>query len=185
MKYQKTIDTILRGNYSRADLVKLRANAAALFAKGDNDAKRVVEEIDRATPTDKEIVFMGFCPDANIENRMDLEWKQKGVCTFVFWDSDQQRERFESIWAGDLLVLKKRQRFGKTMMLYGHGRVVGVKHDPEGKRYLEMKWSTQENVIEVPLMACNSTVDIRSMERVEEEMPPEFFAWLQAGQETP
>jgi hypothetical protein len=39
MKYKKTIDSILRGSYSRADLVKLRANAAAMYAKGDEDAK--------------------------------------------------------------------------------------------------------------------------------------------------
>lgn len=184
MKYKKTIDSILRGSYSRADLVKLRANAAAMYAKGDEDAKSVIEEIDRATPTDKEIVFMGFCPGADFDNRLDLEWKEKGVCTFVFWESDQQRDRFENIWPGDLIVLKKRQQFGKTMLLYGHGRVVGVKHDHDGRRYLEMNWSTQEKVIEVPLMACNSTVDVRSMEKVEDEMPPEFFAWLKSGKKT-
>jgi hypothetical protein len=177
-KYQKNIEGIRRGAYSREQLVKLRANAVALVTKGEDEAKRVVEEIDRATPTDKEIVFMGFCPGADFENRMDLDWKKKGVCTFVFWESDQQRERFENIWPGDLIVLKKRHQFGKTMLLYGHGRVVGVKYDNEGRRFLEMKWSDQEEIIEVPLMACNSTVDVRSIEKVEGAMPAEFFTWL-------
>lgn len=178
MKYKKTIESIRRGAYSRADLVKLRANALEMYKKGDSEATVVISEIDKTSPQDKEIVFMGFCPGANIENRMDTEWKEKGVCTFVFWESEQQRERFENIWPGDLLVLKKRQQFGKTMQLYGHGRVTGIKHDGDGLRYLEMKWSKQEQVIAVPLMACNSTVDVRSIERVEDEMPPEFFSWL-------
>lgn len=184
MKYKKTIEGIGRGTYSRSDLVKLRSNAVAMHAKGDTDAKAVIEEIDRATPTDKEIVFMGFCPGADFDNRMDIEWKEKGLCTFVFWESDQQRDRFENIWPGDLIVLKKRHQFGRTMLLYGHGRVTGVKHDPDGRRYLEMNWSRQEEVIEVPLMACNSTVDVRSMERVEDEMPPKFFGWLNFSKKT-
>jgi hypothetical protein len=33
---------------------------------------------------------------------------------------------------------------------------------------------------EVPLMACNSTVDIKLMSQVEEQMPEEFFEWLGA-----
>jgi hypothetical protein len=41
-----------------------------------------------------------------------------------------------------------------------------------------MDWSQQQTVIEVPLMGCNSTVDIRTTEQVESQMPPEFFDCL-------
>ena len=121
---------------------------------------------------------MGFCPSADINNRLDIEWKRLGVCTFVFHESDQQSERFNAILPGDLIVLKKRHRFGETMQLFGHGRVVGVKYDSENHRYLEMNWSNQEEIIEVPLMGCNATVDTRSIEQVEEQIPEEFFKWL-------
>jgi hypothetical protein len=47
-----------------------------------------------------------------------------------------------------------------------------------------MNWSNQKEIIEVPLMACNSTVDVRSIEQVEDEMLTEFFTWLNSGQKT-
>lgn len=179
MKHQKTIDKIRNDAYTRSELIRLRANAEALVRKGDADASAVVAEIDTATPTDKSVIFMGFCPDANLANRLDIEWKENGICTFIFLRSEQQLERFNDIWPGDLIVLKKRHQFGKTMLLYGHGRVTGIKYDQNTHRYLEMSWSTQDRVIEVPLMGCNSTVDVRTIERVEAEMPPEFFNWLE------
>jgi len=76
------------------------------------------------------------------------------------------------------VILKKREKFGKTMKLYGHGRVEAISIDATEHRYLKMNWSKQNEVIEVPLMACNSTVDIKSMEQVEAQMPKEFFGWL-------
>ena len=74
---------------------------------------------------------MGFCPGANFDNRLDIEWKEKGICTFIFLRSEQQLERFNDIWPGDLIVLKKRHQFGKTMLLYGHGRATGIKYDQD------------------------------------------------------
>lgn len=149
-----------------------------MVARGDRDAQAVLDEIDRATPADRYVVFMGFCPGADFENRLDVGWREQGVCTFVFHESEQQSERFSGILAGDLIVLKKRERFGETMRLYGYGRVTGFKCDADGHRYLTMEWSPEQTVIEVPLMGCNSTVDIRTMEQVESQMPPEFFDWL-------
>lgn len=178
MKYQEKIDKIRSGAYTRSQLIQMRSNAEALQKKGDTAAAAVIAEIDIATPTDKTIVFMGFCPGANFDNRLDLDWKEKGICTFIFLRSEQQVERFNEIWPGDLIVLKKRQQFGKTMLLYGHGRATGVKYDQDNNRYLEMDWSAQDQIIEVPLLACNSTVDLRTIERVEAEMPIEFFNWL-------
>ena len=177
-KYQKTLDTIHGGTMSRAQLARLRVNAHRKAQAGDPDAVVVLEALDAAVPADEEYVFMGFCPGADFNNRLDVEWKRRGVLTFVFWESEQQRDRFESIAPGDLIILKKRQRFGETMQLFGFGRVRRRRTDEDGHSYLEMNWSAQERVIEVPLMACNSTIDVRTAERVGTVMPPEFFDWL-------
>lgn len=178
MKYQKTIDRIRSGACTRSELIKLRSNAESLQKKGDADVATVIAEIDTATATDKTVIFMGFCPDANFDNRQDIDWKENGICTFTFLRSEQQVDRFNGIWPGDLVVLKKRHKFGKTMLLYGHGRAIGVKYDQDNTRYLEMDWSTQDQIIEVPLMGCNSTVDSRTIEQVEAGMPVEFWSWL-------
>jgi hypothetical protein len=88
------------------------------------------------------------------------------------------QERFDSICAGDIVVLKKREQFGKTMKVYGHGWVRSIAYDSDEVRYFVMDWSEQSSVLEVPLMGCNSTVDIKAMEVVENEMPGEFWIWL-------
>ncbi|UGB45429.1 hypothetical protein LQ772_15840 [Frateuria edaphi] len=178
VRHQKVLDKVLNGSFSRADLARLRVNALELVRKGDGEAQAVVDAIMSACPSDTRVVFMGFCPGADFNNRLDIEWKAKGVCTFSFLDSDQQVARFNEICTGDLIVLKKRHVFGKTMRLFGHGRVSSIAFDENGKRYLNMRWSAQDEEIEVPLMAANSTVDIRSMEQVEADMPDEFFKWL-------
>ena len=178
MKYQTTLDRIRGKKLSKGELRQLRENALRLHAQGDVDAQTVLDEIDLASPADKEIVFMGFCPDADSNNRLDTEWKAKGICSFQYPESEHQLARFNDIWPGDLIVLKKTQQFGKTMRLYGHGRVTGVKYAPDGVRYLEMNWSSQDSVIEVPLMGAGSTVNVKSIEQVEAEMPADFYRWL-------
>lgn len=181
MKYENVVERIRQNNYSRSELLKLRANAKAKVGSGDSDAQAVVDEIHATTPSDTHIIFMGFCPGADFDNRVDLEWKEKGICTFIYLESEHQLERFNNIWPGDLIVLKKRHEFGKSMRLYGHGRATGVKYDSNGNRYLEMDWSQQDRIIEVPLMGCNSTVDVRTIEQVENAMPQEFYDWLGEG----
>ncbi|AOW76245.1 hypothetical protein A3Q34_04860 [Colwellia sp. PAMC 20917] len=178
MKYGKVIERVNDGKMSRADLVKLKRNADEKHVNGDIDAEKVINAINNATPTDSYILFMGFCPDADFNERLDTEWKEKGICRFDYLESEHQLERFKTICKGDLVVLKKREVFGKTMNIYGHGRVLSVAYDENNVRYLVMNWSNQKNIIEVPLMGCNSTVDIKSIEVVEEEMPKVFFEWL-------
>jgi hypothetical protein len=178
MKHKKTLDRIRERKYTRAELIRVRENARRLLAGGDQDAHFVIDAIEQATPTDQYIVFMGFCPGVNFENRLDIAWRSDGMCTFIFHESPQQVERFAGIRVGDLVVLKKRHHFAKTMQLYGHGRVTGIRFDSENHRYLTMNWSKQENVIEVPLMGCNSTVDVRSVEAVYDDMPDYFYDWL-------
>lgn len=181
MKYQKTIDNVNSGTMTRDDLAQLERNAKEKLAQGDVDAKDVLSAIELAKPADSYVLFMGFCPDADFGNRLDTEWKNRGICRFDYLESEHQVERFNSICAGDLVVLKKREVFGKSMKLYGHGRVKSIAYDENNIRYLIMDWSNQEEIIEVPLMACNSTVDIKSIEAVKGEMPDEFYQWLKSG----
>lgn len=178
MKYQKQIEKIRSGNMTRSELSKLKDNAESKLAKGDSDAQDVINAIHAPSPKDGYILFMGFCPGANFDNRLDIKWKQESICRFDFDKSEHQLKRFSTICTGDLVVLKKREKFGETMKVYGHGRVKSVKYDENKSRYLEMDWSKQDEIIEVPLMGCNSTVDIKSMPTVEASMPSEFFSWL-------
>lgn len=178
MKYRQIIDRIQSGELTRADLRALRENAMAKSRDGDADAKAVLLAMDTAIAKDTYIIFMGFCPNADLANRLDTQWREQGVCTFDYDESVAQMDRFRSIHPGDLLVLKKRQVFGKTMRIYGHGRVRATRTGEDGRRVLEMAWSAQDEVMEVPLMGCDSTVNLRSLETVEAEMPPQFFQWL-------
>ena len=178
MKYQKMLDRINSGKESRSNLRKILNNAETMFKNGDDEAKVIIEAINIATPSDTYILFMGFCPDANIANRLDLEWREKSICTFDWEESEGQMAAFQEVRAGDLVVLKKIQVFGKTMEVSGHGRVKSIAKDENGHNYLIMDWSAQQETLEVPLMACNSTVNIKSMETVEDQMPEEFFEWL-------
>lgn len=178
MKYQKVIDKVKRGNLTRADLVILKRNAEEKLSTGDLDAKDVLLAINSAKPTDSFILFMGFCPGADFSERLDMEWKEKSICRFDYLESGRQLERFNTICTGDLVVLKKNEKFGKTMKLYGHGRVKSVAYDEDNVRYLVMDWSEQIEIIEVPLMGAGSTVNIKPIETVEDEMPDEFYQWL-------
>lgn len=180
MKYQRVIDKINSGSMTRTEIVALKLNAEAKFAKGDWDAKEVLAAINIAKPTESYILFMGFCPNADFDNRLDTEWREKGICRFDYLESEHQLERFNTICNGDWVILKKREQFGKTMKLYGHGRVTSVTYDQENVRYLNMNWSNQSEVIEVPLMGCNSTVDIKQIETINDEMPAKFWQWLEA-----
>lgn len=181
MKYEKAISRIQQGLLSRADLRDLRVNALAKYQAGDDEAREVIAAIDAGVPSDQYILFMGFCPDADLNNRLDIEWKQRGVCEFTYYESTAQLEDFNQIHPGDLVVLKKIEKFGKTMTLHGHGRVSRVEVDKDDRHTLMMNWSDQCSVIEVPLIGCGKTVNIRSMNVVEAEMPAEFFSWLETS----
>lgn len=178
MKYTQVLERVQSGQMSRSDLVSLRDNALRKLEQGDQDAHHVLDAINLAKPSDSYALFMGFSPGADFSNRLDIEWKAKGVCRFDYLESAQQLERFNTICVGDLVILKKREKFGETMKLFGHGRVKSIAYDEKNIRYLVMDWSDQSEVIEVPLMGCNSTVDVRSIEAVEGDMPQEFWDWL-------
>lgn len=178
IRYEKVIERIKSSKMSRSDLIKLKRNAENKFASGDTGVKDVLIAINNAKPMDPSILFMGFCPSADFTKRLDIEWKKKGICRFDYTESKQQLKKFDAIYKGDLVILKKREEFSKTMKLYGHGRVSSVAYDENNTRYLVMSWSSQNKIIEVPLMGCNSTVDVRLIETVEDNMPDEFYKWI-------
>lgn len=178
-KHAKLLDYINSTHLTRQELSNLRLNAQKAIDSGDKAAQSVLDAVNRAAPSDSYFVFMGFCPGADFSNRLDIEWKNKGICTFEFYDSERQMTRFQSIQVGDLIILKKIQEYGKLMRLYGHGRVTALDKSEKGDHMLRMQWSPQAIEIEVPLMACNDTVNIRDLEKVDAAMPDEFWKWLE------
>lgn len=178
MKYQKQLDRLNSGTMSRHELAVMKKNAKALVEKGDSDTVAILDAIDYSKPADDYILFMGFCPGADFSQRLDIEWKKHGICRFDYLESESQLNRWNTLCAGDLVILKKREKFGESMKLYGYGRIKRIAYDEENTRYFEMDWSAQEQEIEVPLMGCNSTVDVKSMLEVEKQMPDNFWQWL-------
>lgn len=180
-RHARLVSRISDVSLTRAELAQIESRARDAVARGDRDAQAVLDAIGSAHPSDRYFVFMGFCPGADFRNRLDHEWRAQGNCTFEFFESEYQIERFRSIKPGDLLILKKRQQFGRTMRLYGYGRVMRTQDTASGIRILLMSWSAQQMEIEVPLLGCNDTVNVREVARVEREMPPEFWDWLKAA----
>lgn len=184
------IDAIARvrnGEQTRSGLMKIKTNAEVFLSRGVADAQYLIDEINQTplAPLQKEYVFMGFCPDADFRNRQDEKWMAEGFCKFDFLESEHQYRRFCDIHVGDVMILKKREKFGETMRLFGHGIVKRVvQSKATEKQYLRVDWFKPETEIEVPLMGCNSTVDIRSIDVVEKSMPPEFWDWLKLGKLT-
>jgi hypothetical protein len=178
MKNEELIAKIKSGHMKRSDLAKIRFNAQKKLASGDIFAAQVVQAIDEACPLEMEYVFMGFCPGADFKKRQDIHWKNEGICEFLYYESKPQANRFNKVAPGDLIILKKRQIFGKTMALYGHGRVKAICFNDDNIKYLKMDWSKQDQIIEVPLLGANSTIDVKSSSDIAKHMPDEFFEWL-------
>lgn len=178
-RYATAIARISSGKLSRNELQQLSRNAKSKLAAGDENAESVLAAISQASCIDTEYIFFGFCPDANIDQRQDLVWRAAKHCTFDFFESQTQTDRFQRICRDDLIILKKRQDFGVTMRLYGHGRALSSARLENGLAVIDVDWSPQNNVIEVPLMGCNSTIDVRSLNTLQDkDMPDEFFDWL-------
>jgi hypothetical protein len=178
IRHLKTIDRINNKNLSRTEMATLEARARDAIMRGDAGAQSVLDAIAVAMEKTRYIVFIGFCPGGSVRNRLDIAWKQQGICTFEYFSSDDQFEKFVSIRVGDLIVLRKRQQIGKTMRLYGHGRVTARDLSNSGDRILQVKWSEQRDEIVVPLMSCNEAINVRDIIKVEAVMPLEFWDWL-------
>lgn len=176
---KKTIERIQSGELDRGQLQQIRDNCKRLASKKPKETAEIMALIDQTMPSDKAIAFMGFCPGADFSRRQDIEWKEKQICEFHYYEDKTQTEDFMNICVGDLIVLKKIEKFGKTMMLFGKGRVTGMKYDDDDRRYLTMNWSNSEEQIEVPLMGCYKTVCIRDMKVVADHQSDDFFEWLE------
>lgn len=178
-RYASTIARIQAGQMSRDELQQLGRNARARADAGDVDAHEVLAALKHARCVELEYVFLGFCPNARLDERLDLQWREAGHCSFDFLENKVLTERFLRITPGDLLILKKRQDIGKTMRLYGHGRAASTPRQQGGILIVDVDWSAQDQVIEVPLMGCNTTIDVRSLDALRQHaMPEAFYDWL-------
>jgi hypothetical protein len=183
-RYAKQIDDIGTGKFTRAQLATMETNAKRTITKGDPEAALVLEAIRQAKPRDLYYVFMGFCPNADLSNRVDGKWREQGICSMDLWESagsERQAADFMSIKKGDLVILKKNQRIGETMRLSGFGRVTGIRPSTAPTavdNVLIMDWSPQTAEIDVPFMGCTATVNLRDVDKVDKVMPQEFRDWL-------
>ena len=181
------INRVQQGQHSRDELVKMRDNALAFLARGISDAQFLIDEINQTpiAPLHSHYLFMGFCPGATLENRQDEKWMSEGFCKFDFIESAHQYARFCKMLVGDIIILKKRNIREQTMRLYGHGIIKrAMDAQASAKKYYRVDWFKPEVEIEVPLMACNSTVDVRKIALVQDAMPAEFWDWLKSGTPT-
>ena len=190
---EKLKEVIETGKWSREEI--LRMKDACSRSLGDptraEEAEALLQVIHESKihETKAEYVFMGYCPGGDIENALDEEWISTGFCEFGYLDSQVQMDRFFAIVPGDILILKKRSEFGKSMEIHAWGTVTatgtrknaketktGVQF-PVGSPYLKVNWHRKE-MLEVPLMGCNYTVNIKTYDALKKEMPDEFWMWL-------
>ncbi len=150
-----------------------------LSEKGNRYAAGILRALTQSAQRDGRMVFMSFCPGGVLRNRVDQDWKTWGNCTFEFDGGDGQLETFNAIVEGDLVVLKKPQRIGETMQLYGQGRVREITVLSKSGNILHMDW-VQNNAYaaEVPMLGCERAVTFVETSRLVEEMPQAFWDWL-------
>lgn len=72
-KYAKMVARIQSGTMSLAELIKLKRNAEKKLKQGDAQAQKVLDAMDITVPDDAYILFMGFCPAADFNGRLDIE----------------------------------------------------------------------------------------------------------------
>ena len=184
MSNQTLIDKLRSGTVSRASLAGYEKNAAMAVSQGKPWPQDVLEALRQAKPQDLYYAFIAFCPNADVNSRVDGIWREQGICSIDLWEaprSKRQAADFMGIKVGDLVIMKKNQMYGATMHLCGHGRVTGIRgatNPGTVDHVLIMDWSPQITEIEVPAMGCTATVNLRDVDRVVREMPAEFHSWL-------
>jgi len=176
--FAKTILRLEPGAMTREQLANMKANILDRALIDDPLLPELLLAIEKSSTRDSRIIFMGFCPNADFARRLDLDWKSRGVCEFHFDDSEHQDRNFATIRKGELLVLKKNHVLGKSVQLYGHGRVVDICFDEEQRRYLKVDWSLDDSIIEVQLTGCTATVNIMTRSKVEAKCGADFYKWL-------
>ena len=186
MNIDKILESIRHAKLTRQDFLAIRSNAEAMLKSDVAPEKKLhAEKIFTACnenslgPNAWEYNFMGFCPGADINRRCDTKWKAEGICEFKFEDSPTQMDKFTAQTPGDWIILKKRLSLkNQTMQLFGYGQISKRLVDNEGYVYFLVDWSEQSEVITVPLMGCNSTVNMKKVKDIEAVMPKLFWDWL-------
>ncbi len=158
---------------------KTERNASVGFGYRVEGQRRVSYEPLESTPGSRRIVFIDFCPGGVFSNRRDVSWIQQGICSFASFATKDQRDLFESIRIGDVLVMKQDLLSASVMRVHAHGRVVGLDVSEEGRRILRVDWSHGQGQIEVPAMGVREMVSMPDAVRVKKTMPLEFWRWLQ------
>ena len=175
---------IAAGEISRSKLLALHRN---LVSRRDLIQGEKLETVDAlidairntfVPPLQAEYLFMGYCPGADIRRRRDEIWIKDGFCNFAFVSSQHQVNNFFKVLPGDLIILKKREKFGKTMLIHAHGKVTSLQSNKEGMMYFKVDWIQPQAPLEISLMGCNSTVNFRTLRQVEDAQTDEFWNWL-------
>ncbi len=184
---EEKLEKLKNGIFTRGEMLQLRDSASKLAQKGNVIAQAVVDIIhNKELPTHEvAYLFMGFCPGATFRNRKDEYWIREGICKFDFLEDYSQMKKFTTVLKGDFVILKKNKEFGRTMELFGHGRVLEVcRRKSDELTYLRVDWSDQKQILEVPAMGCTKTVNIRPFEKVKARMHPDFWRWLGSNDPT-
>ena len=187
-KFEEIANKIRLGGMSRSEMHQYRKNMRDLLKSGYSAAQLVIDAVNQtAVPKiEEKYAFIGFCPGGNFANRLDTFWLTAGICKFDNIKSKHQIVRFADIHKGDTIILKKMLQWGVSMELFAYGEVLEVKDAKESQLiYFHVDWHEHNEYLIVPAMAARSTVDVRSLEKVEETMPPEFWTWLATGCRTP
>jgi hypothetical protein len=178
-RHARTVEQIKSTILMRSEVRAMEGSVRILIEKGDAGAQDILDALAFVAERDQTIVFMDFCPGGVLRNRLDLDWKKWGNCTFEFHPGNDQLQTFNAIPEGALIVLKKAQQIGETMRVYGHGRVDSVTHLPSSGNILHMNWSKEQKYeIEIPLMGCANAVNIVETASLEGAGFREFWDWL-------
>ena len=182
------VEKIRSGHFKRAAILTLRNNAVQRLNKDPDDQRALeVREVIDTTQVPKllsEYIFMGFMPGADSDRAIDDKWYSEGVCTFDFYEDENQTEDFYEILPGDMLITKKNLIATGEMEIYAYGYVTECVDSPHSnKRWLKVDWKHPSEFIRVPSMGCTRTVNPRSLEMVDEKMPGEFWEWLDIASE--
>jgi hypothetical protein len=178
-RHAKTVEHINSSLLTRSEILAMERDAGILIEKGDASAQEILDALAHVAVRDRNIVFMDFCLGGVLRNRLDLDWKKWGNCTFEFQPGNDQLQTFNSIPEGALIILKKAQQIGETMRLYGHGRVSSVTYLPSSGNILHMDWSKEQKYeIEIPIMGCVNAVNVVEKNSLDKRELQEFWDWL-------
>jgi len=183
MDPEKLRENIANGKVTRNQLYKLRNRYASLLSDPSksqlaSDLLDVVEATE-IPPSMAEYLFLGHCPGARVENSLLDQWVNDSYCDFRHIEDEKQLQKFFEIYPGDILILKKRDIAKQEMEISAWGKVTSVHTSrTTGIPYLRVNWTKPDHFLVVPLMGCTRTVNVRSLEKVENTMPPEFWEWL-------